>query len=81
VRRLSNLALYHLAAGEVERSNGLWAQAFALPDATAYIRGTALNEGVRDAACVGHSTCRRPAGGDSFGPRCGPWLSLGLDSI
>jgi tetratricopeptide (TPR) repeat protein len=44
VQRLSNLALYHAALGDIEQSKGLWAQAFTLPDATAYIRDIALDD-------------------------------------
>jgi tetratricopeptide (TPR) repeat protein len=44
LERLFNLALYHAAHGDIERSKRLWDQAFTLPDAAAYIRSTALDE-------------------------------------
>src|SRR6266536_23621 len=49
--RLCNLALYHLAAGEIGQSERLWAQALTMPGAAAYIRGVAL-DALRDLQSV-----------------------------
>ena len=49
--RLCNLALYHLAAGEIGQSERLWAQALTMPGAAAYIRGVAL-DALRDLRTV-----------------------------